>query len=229
MADYRNIIPFIRKAEGGLSSTKNDRASLTPSNCGYGKDGNPYHTNKGIQWSTFVNLASKAGYDDSCENFLNMPDSIWEKIYKTGYWNSIKGDEIQNQAIANTFVEMDWGSGLGNIDGYSGTLPYLRSFFNKNYNKDFTNLQSMIDFVNDLDNQGKSSELFEKLYTFRANKYKALNQPKNLKGWLARLQKFYFVNKPYAISTKEKVVTISGITLLVAGIVIYKIYVRRNN
>jgi hypothetical protein len=158
-----------------------------------------------------------------------MPDNIWEKVYKVGFWDAVHGDSINNQAIANTFVEMTWGSGLGKIDGYSGTLPFLKKFFISNYNKDFTNITEMVDFTNKLDKEGSTPDLFEKLYTFRANKYKAMNQPANLKGWLSRLDKFYFVNKPYAISTKTKV-GISAVTIIVIGAFIYKYYyARRNN
>ena len=226
MADYKNLIPFIKKAEGGLASTKSDSASKHPSNCGHGKDGNPYHTNKGIQWQTFVNLAAKGNYTPNCSGFLNMPDSIWNSIYKVGFWDSIKGDKIKNQAIANTFVEMTWGSGLGNIDGFSGTLPWLRKFFNGNYNKDFKSINEMVDFVNQLDDEGKTPDLFEKLNTFRANKYAALNQPTFLKGWLNRLNKFYILNKPYATSKSTKL-GISIVTLIVISAFIYK-YGRRN-
>jgi lysozyme family protein len=228
MADYKNLITFIKKAEGGLSGNKSDSASKNPSNCGKDKNGNPYHTNKGIQWITFKNLAQKGGYTANCTNFLNMPDSIWEKIYKVGFWDAVKGDNIQNQAIANTFAEMTWGSGLGNIDGYSGTLPFLRKFFKANYNVDLTSMNAMVDFVNKLDNEGSTPDLFEKLYVFRQNKYKALNQPTFLKGWLNRLDKFYLLNKPYALSSKAKI-GITLTTIVVIGAFIYKYYYARRN
>ena len=228
MADYKNLISFIKNSEGGLSSTRNDSASKNPSNCGNGKDGNPYHTNKGIQWITFKNLASKGGYTANCSNFLSMPDSIWNEVYKVGFWDSVQGDRINNQAIANTFAEMTWGSGLGSINGYSGTLPFLKKFFKNNYGKDLTSMTAMVDFVNELDSQGKTPDLFEKLNNFRATKYKDLNQPKNLKGWLNRLNKFYILNKPYAISKGTKI-GISAVTIIVVGAFIYKYYYARRN
>ena len=52
-----------------------------------------------------------------------MPDDIWGLIYKKGYWNPMQGDQIRNQAIANTFVEMAWGSGV------SGATSFLKQFF----------------------------------------------------------------------------------------------------
>ena len=38
MADYKNLVPFIRKVEGGVSSNPKDTASQNPSPCG-NKDG----------------------------------------------------------------------------------------------------------------------------------------------------------------------------------------------
>ena len=216
MADYKNIVPFIRKAEGGLSSNPKDSASKNPSPCG-SKNGYPIHTNKGIQWATFKGLASKGGYTASCDNFIDMPDSVWLKVYKTGFWDAIKGDEIRNQAIANTFVEMNWGSGMGSISKGTGTLGWLNSFFKKNYNKNLTTISQMVDFVNELDKQGQTPELFEKLNDFRASKYKELNQPTFTKGWLNRLDAFYVLNKPYALSTGNKLALILGIGLIALG------------
>lgn len=216
MADYRNIVPFIRKAEGGVSSNPKDTASQNPSPCG-SKNGYPIHTNKGIQWATFKGLASKGGYTASCDNFINMPDSVWLKVYKSGFWDAIKGDEIRNQAIANTFVEMNWGSGMGSVTKGTGTLGWLNSFFQKNYNKNLTTISQMVDFVNELDKKGQTPELFEKLNDFRANKYRALNQPTFIKGWLNRLDAFYVLNKPYALSTGNKLALVLGIGLIALG------------
>lgn len=211
MADYRNIISFIKSKEGGLSSDPKDTASSNPAPCG-NKDGYPIHTNKGITWSTFKGLASKGGYSASCDNFINMPDSVWLKVYKAGFWDAVKGDEIKNQAIANTFVEMAWGSGV------VGATSLLKEFFKKNYNKTFNNIGQIVDFVNDLDRQGQTPELFEKLYDFRASKYATFKSASShLKGWLNRLNAFYVLNKPYALSSGNKLALVLGIGLIALG------------
>jgi hypothetical protein len=57
MADYKNLVPFILKSEGGLSSAQTDNARLNPSPCGNGKNGKPYHTNEGVTWSAFKSLS----------------------------------------------------------------------------------------------------------------------------------------------------------------------------
>ena len=179
-----------------------------------------------MQWATFKLLASKGGYTASCDNFLKMPDDIWNRIYKVGFWDEIQGDRIKNQAIANTFVEMVWGSGIGSVSRGTGAVGWLNSIFKKNYNQNLTSITQMVDFVNKLDSEGKTPELFEKLNNFRASKYKALNQPAFTKGWLNRLNAFYILNKPYAISKKEKTSIALGVILIVAGATLYYKYAR---
>jgi lysozyme family protein len=211
MADYRNLINFIKSKEGGISSDPKDTASSLPSPCGL-RNGFPIHTNKGVTWKTFKGLASKLGYNPSCDNFIKMPDSIWGLIYKDGYWNPMKCDDIRNQAIANTFVEMAWGSGT------VGATNLLKQFFKKEFGKTFNNIGQMVSFVNDLDRKGKTPELFEKLYDFRANKYATFKSAKtHLRGWLNRLDAFYLMNKPYALSTGNKLSLILGIGLIALG------------
>jgi hypothetical protein len=112
---------------------------------------------------------------------------------------------------------MIWGSGLGSVSKGTGTIGWLNSFFKKNYNKNLTTISEMVNFVNKLDDEGQTPELFEKLNDFRANKYKALNQPTFLKGWLNRLDAFYVLNKPYALSSGNKLALVIGIGLIALG------------
>ncbi len=226
MAVYTKIVSFIKAKEGGLSSATTDTASNNPSNCGNGSNGRPYHTNKGVTWSTFKGLSSKLGYSATCDNFKKMPDDIWGKIYKDGYWNPMQGDRIKNQAIANTFVEMAWLSGVGSNTSSKGAIAYLKKFFKSKYNKSFDNITEIVDYVNELDNNGQTSELFEKLYDFRKSLYTSFNQPSNLKGWINRLDAFYLLNKPYATSTKTKTTIAVGVLLIVAGATLYYKYAR---
>jgi lysozyme family protein len=216
VADYKNIVSFIKVREGGLSSTTTDTASRNPSNCGNGSNGKPYHTNKGVTWLTFSTLASKLGYSATCSNFMKMPDDIWAKIYKNGYWNPMMGDNIKNQAVANVFVEMAWGSGV------AGATSALKKFFIANYDKSFVNVSQMVDYVNQLDSDGKTPDLFEKLNTYRKYFYKSLNQPSNLTGWLNRLNAFYLLNKPYAVSKNEKIGLLTVLLIVIGGLYFYK-------
>jgi hypothetical protein len=155
-----------------------------------------------------------------------MPNDIWAKIYKEGFWNPMQGDRIKNQAIANTFVEMAWGSGVGSNTSSKGAIAYLKNFFKSKYNKSFDTITQIVDYVNKLDEEGQTPELFEKLYDFRKSLYSSFNQPSNIKGWINRLDAFYVLNKPYALSTGAKSTIAVGLLLIVAGAILYYKYGR---
>jgi len=106
MADYKNIIAFIKEKEGGLSHSQHDSAKADPV-----PDGTGVHTNKGVTWKTFKAMAFTLQYDPTVDLFYQMPDDIWGRIFKSGYWDKIWGDHIVSQAIANTLVDWAWGSG----------------------------------------------------------------------------------------------------------------------
>ncbi len=108
MADYTQIIGWIKKQEGGLSKAKTDSASSHPV-----PDGSGFHTNKGVTWKTFESLGPKLGYSATPKLFYAMPDDIWGKIFKQGYWDVIRGDQIKSQALADTLADFAWGSGGG--------------------------------------------------------------------------------------------------------------------
>lgn len=108
MADYKKIIPLIRQVEGGLSASLADEAHKDPV-----PDGSGYHTNKGITWTAFKDSAIHVGYMATPSLFYKMPDDIWEGIFKKMYWDQVRADEIESQAIADTLVDWAWASGPG--------------------------------------------------------------------------------------------------------------------
>jgi len=123
MADIKYIIPFTYKWEGGLSNAKTDSASANPSPYIY-KGVGGWHTNKGVTYPVFKAGASKYGYADTSDNFLTMPEDIWLKIAKGGFWDKLNLDTLKSQAVANVLFSWQWGSGYGWITRVS---DYLKS------------------------------------------------------------------------------------------------------
>ena len=81
MGNFQDIKPLTLKWEGGLSRATTDTASKNPSP--YIHNGvSGWHTNKGITYQTFKAAANKYGFVNNAENFINMPDAIWDKIAK---------------------------------------------------------------------------------------------------------------------------------------------------
>jgi len=222
MADYKKIIPFIRKAEGGLSNSKYDYAHYNPSPCEY-KGKKDWHTNKGITWTTFKNNATYLGYEPSCKNFIEMPDEIWNKIFKKAYWDKFDLDNYKSQAIADFIVSVAWGSGVW------GATKFLWKFIKEKYGVDLGTGKSYLDkqkvenfkkFFNDkVEKEKGDDKIFNELVKRKEEFLKSLNQPHNIKGWLSRLNKFVQYETNFLIRNKKTFIIAGAITFLVSGIV----------
>lgn len=212
MADYKHIIPFIKNAEGGMSDSKYDSAKKFPSPCIYkGRKG--WHTNKGITWATFTENAKNLGYEANCENFINMPDSIWYKIFKKAYWDKFNLDNYKSQVIADFVVSLSWGSGCG------GAISVLKKFFKEKYGLELKNSEDLRKFINEIVEKEKSDEkLFNELVERKKEFLISLNQPANIKGWLSRLNKFVLYETNFIVRNQKIFIIAGAITLFIGGI-----------
>jgi len=97
MADIRKLVPFILSWEGGFVNDPLDRGGAT---C------------KGVTIATFRQFYGK---DATVEQLRNITDEQWLHIFRAGYWNRWKADEIRHQSLANILVDWVWGSGVHGI------------------------------------------------------------------------------------------------------------------
>ena len=93
MADYKHIIPFIKRAEGGYVNDPLDAGG---------------ETNKGITYATWISVFGANAHD----RFIAMSDADWGTIFKKNYWDKMIGDQIHSQRIAEIIVDWVWGSGI---------------------------------------------------------------------------------------------------------------------
>lgn len=212
MSNPRNIVVFTMAREGGKSSSQSDNAKAYPSPCGNGKNGYPIHTNKGVTWKTFTDLAPVLGYVASCSNFMNMPFEIWLKIFMHGYWNPMHCSEVRNEAIANIFVTWAYMSGQGNATNI------LKDFFKDEYGQNFGNLAQIVAFVNEIDANDQNERLFNGLMAARRKWLLAIPGSANDAGWLTRENLFYAANLPYVLrdvtsQSTKKVLIYAGVTI----------------
>lgn len=226
MANYKKILSFVRKWEGGLSRKTSDTASKNPSPCSYnGQTG--WHTNKGVTWIAFKSQ-SKLGYYASCDNFIEMPDNIWEKIFKSSYWDKFYLDDMKSQAIANFILGYAWGSGV------SGSYSQLKKFFLKEYGITITSRENLKDTINELTTSkitktisaSKERKLFDQMVAYKVNYLISLGQPQNLTGWLNRMDEFKSESEKYlGKANVNKILYIGGAFIIVsiAGIIIMSV------
>lgn len=95
MADYTKLVPIIKKWEGGFVNDPDDSGGAT---------------NKGITLKTF---RSFYGQNKTVEDLKTISDQQWIHIFLNGYWNKCQASNINNQSVANIFVDWAWGSGPG--------------------------------------------------------------------------------------------------------------------
>ena len=219
MANYRIVVPYFLKKEGGLSRATTDTASRNPSPCVYnGQTG--WHTNKGVTWTTFKSLAPQLNYNPSCENFLTMPAEIWGKIFKKGYWDYWDGDRIPFQAVADFITWTVWGSGA------YGSRNFLRKFLRDQYGiiKDTSDRNGIRAELMRLAEKNER-KLWEELIQYRWNWYVTLNQPANLRGWRRSLENYKVWGlETYNFGAKKKYLILAGLILAgsVYGITLLK-------
>lgn len=192
MASVSHIRSLVLKWEGGLSNNPSDTASSNPAPWPYnGQTG--WHTNKGITYTTFVNLAPKLGYAVTPLNFFTMPDAIWDMIFANGYWNPWNLNNMNSQAIADLIGDMAWGSGI--YGSFSSIKKYLAT-------KGYANINTTADAVSAINKLSMSNEqkIFLELIDWRTNFFKSLGQPQFLTGWLNRLNDI----KSFGLETIKK-------------------------
>lgn len=185
MANLAIGIPYLKRWEGGLSRATSDKASSDPSP--YVHEGvTGWHTNKGVTWSTFKSGAKVIGYAINKINFLQMPDLIWIKIFEQLYADPMSAKNCISDAVGVALVDFLWGSGGAKkvVSNWLKSKYGVIIYNGKNYD-----MKKAVAFINTKDEK----TMFLEIVNIRRAYYKSLNDPGNIKGWLARvgaLEKF---------------------------------------
>lgn len=93
MAEFKSFLPHLLKFEGGFVNHPSDPGGAT---------------NKGITLNTYRQFF---GSHKTVTDLKNIPNHEVETIYKAGYWQKIKGDNIDGQAVASTIFDMAVNAG----------------------------------------------------------------------------------------------------------------------
>ena len=163
MADYKKLIPTVLKYEGGYAGNIDGKIC----------------TMKGVTLDTYRKYF---GRQKTCKELRGISNAEWEYIFKEGFWDRWKADEINNQSIANLLVDWCWVSGIYGIK-YPQRILGVKD--------DGIVGDKTIAAVNNYPNR---KELFDKLWNRRKKHFediaKTHNRAKFLNGWLRRLSAF---------------------------------------
>lgn len=189
MANAVLLEPFISKLEGGASNATTDSAHIKcSSGCMSGPVPN-LHTNRGATWCTFMAYAKDKNIPKEkwCQLFIEMPDYIWNDIFKSMFWDKINGDRIKSQAIAEYWANATWG----NPSTANGLLRDAMRKTGLNVSTD--NTSTLVDLINDVvDNYPyKEYDLFKNFVDTRVAWLKSLSGADNNPGWFTRQEKFF--------------------------------------
>lgn len=97
MAKAELLIPKILRWEGGFVNDPDDAGGAT---------------NKGVTLATFRKFY---GADATVAQLKKITDEQWLHIFKVGYWNKFKADDITDQSVANMCVDWLYNSGIAAI------------------------------------------------------------------------------------------------------------------
>jgi lysozyme family protein len=167
MADAKKLMPHILQWEGGFVNDPDDSGGATM---------------KGVTLATFRKFYGKTA---TVAQLKAITDDQWLHIFKVGYWDKLRGDDINSQSVANTMV--DWGYN-------SGPATAAKK------------VQAIVGVVADgaigpktiaAINAVSAKELFDKIQVARKAFYENIvknkpSQQKFLKGWLNRLNSLKF-------------------------------------
>jgi lysozyme family protein len=215
MGNFQDIKPLTLKWEGGLSRATTDTASKNPSP--YIHNGvSGWHTNKGITYQTFKAAANKYGFVNNAENFINMPDAIWDKIAKGLFWNDLNLDNVKSNGVAFQLFSWHWGAGRG-------WFPRMQRYLTSkgvNWDKKSSTLSGAINQV--IDKQGEKQTISD-LDTQQQEFYTSLNQPANIKGWINRIKEttsyaYSFLGRVYSENKKTINYSLLGLGIILISI-----------
>lgn len=195
--NYKILVPFILRWEGGVSNDKADSGGLT---------------NKGITFVTYGNLSkSVLNKEPTKQNFLAMTERDAELIIRF-FWNKATNNNgFNSQKISEAVTTWFWGSG-------SFGLKEFQRLLNKKHQAKLAVDGKIGNKTMSVVNRINEHTLFVQMVEARKQFFIDLTnrRPKDkrfLNGWLNRLNDFYIRNKR-ADDPKIKLVGIVGLMAL---------------
>ena len=169
MANFEQFYPILAICEGKLSDDPRDPGG---------------YTMMGITWATFYKAVTSGliSYPLTKQGLASISKEDVKKITKIWYWDVVKGDQINDQKVANSLADAVFNTGRW------GAILMQRAL-----NKLGNNL-TVDGIIGDISlnaiNKTNSKELLKEFNDMRRQYYKAINQPHFLQGQMNRVNRY---------------------------------------
>lgn len=105
MADFKQALQQVLEHEGGYVNDPDDRGGETYKGIARNMNSN------WIGWTLIDMLKRQSGFPANLSKNAELNSEI-EHFYKVGYWDTIKGDDIKEQSVANTIFDFGVNAGV---------------------------------------------------------------------------------------------------------------------
>jgi lysozyme family protein len=172
MSEWFNIAyQFVRRAEGGYSNIKGDKGG---------------ETNYGISTPTFIEAKRRKLISETYQNVKDLTSEDAKRIYRSMFWENIKGDEIAKIDPKLAIALFDF-----NVNAGSNAIKILQKIVNANIDG-ILGYKTLEDIKEYTELHGRN-KLLEEYLSAREEYYKNIakadpTQQKFLKGWLNRTE-----------------------------------------
>lgn len=185
MAELSKLAPIVLKWEGGFGEVYDLEHDLGGA------------TKAGVTLATYQTYKNNPNL--TAADLNKMTKREWNSIFRNLVWNPLKGDKINNQSVANIFVDWAWGSGQGNA------VPRTKKALGYEIDKNYKVKDEFINFIN----SGNSYEIFHKIKQARLDHFDAIvksnpTQKKWINGWRNRVNSFVYEGDDKPEEKKEE-------------------------
>lgn len=218
MASWDKITDWLMKWEGGYQNQTTDDGN-------YDNLGRLIGTNHGIAAITLdqymrvtqnIKLTdlSKA---DAIAKMKALTEADAKKIGKKLFWDTIRGDEIKDQSVANVILQWYWGRPSVGVRYSKAAISNLV----KGLTDDNKMRSSEVQLINDYKDQKK---IFEAIKQEQYEWYDNMNNSTYETGWLSRLSSMIYSGGSSGGGSKSEIriaIPVILISLSIAGLIIY--------
>lgn len=160
MASYELFKDSIEQAEGGYQNFVADKGN-------YNSLGDRVGTNYGVSARFYEDVI---GFPPSMEDIKNITKQQAHILFKNEFWDKVKGDEIQSQAVAEMIADHAINAGTGSAAQI--TQETLNNYFGKQLTIDGSIGNMTLQAINSVN----PSDLFDKIATSRLENYKTKSE-----------------------------------------------------